>query len=137
MKKRKSRSIGASAKRTTALRTVDDYMAGVPKPARGMLQQMRATIRSAVPPDSIETISYRMPAFKRKKILVWFAAFTNHCSLFPTAAAMDAFKSELKGYTISKGTVQFPLDKPLPTRLITRIVKLRVAQAEGNKAAAY
>ena len=76
---------------------------------------MRAIIRSVVPPETTETISYQMPAYKHKGTLVWFAAFRDHCSLFPTASIVEAFKDDLHGYSTSKGTIQFPLDKPLPT----------------------
>jgi len=71
-----------------------------------------------------------MPAFKHKKVLVWYAAFKNHCSFFPTAEVMDEFKEELKGYVISKGTVRFPLDRPVPVALIKKMVKLRVERSE-------
>jgi len=94
---------------------------------------MRAAIRSAVPPEATEAISYRIPAFKHKGVLVWFAAFSDHCSLFPTAAVIEAFKNELKGFSTSKGTIQFPTDKPLPTALIKRMVKTRIAQNESKK----
>ena len=94
---------------------------------------MRAIIRSAVPPQATETISYRIPAFRHNGILVWFAAFSDHCSLFPTASTLKTFKQELKGYVISKGTIQFPLDRPLPRALIRKIVKARVAQNQGTK----
>lgn len=70
-----------------------------------------------------------MPAFKDKKVLVWYAAYLKHCSLFPTAAVIEACKNELKDLHVSKGTVQFPLDKPLPIALIKKMVKLRVKQA--------
>jgi uncharacterized protein YdhG (YjbR/CyaY superfamily) len=86
-----------------------------------------------VPAEATETISYQMPAIRHNGVLVWYAAFSNHCSLFPTAAVMDEFKNELKGFTTSKGTVQFPLDKPLPVALIKKIVKTRVAQSESKK----
>jgi uncharacterized protein YdhG (YjbR/CyaY superfamily) len=66
-------------------------------------------------------------------VLIWFAAFSNHCSLFPTAAVIEKFKSELKGFTISKGTIQFPTDKPLPAALVRKMVKARVAQIESTK----
>ena len=89
---------------------------------------MRLVIRSVVPKEATEVISYRIPAFRQKKIIVWYAAFSGHCSLFPTAAVIDKFRDELKGYTISKGTIQFPLDKPLPSGLIKRIVKARMAE---------
>ena len=112
---------------------VDEYVAGVPEPARNALKKMRAAIRSAVPPEAIETISYRIPAFKHKGMLVWFAAFSNHCSLFPTASVVEAFKNELKGFSTSKGTIHFPTDKPLPTALIKKIVRARVAQNDRKK----
>jgi uncharacterized protein YdhG (YjbR/CyaY superfamily) len=94
---------------------------------------MRAAIRSAVPADAVEIISYGIPAFKHKRVLVWYAAFSKHCSLFPTASVIEAFKEELKGFVISKGTIQFPTDKPLPVTLIKRLVKARVKQNEGKK----
>jgi uncharacterized protein YdhG (YjbR/CyaY superfamily) len=114
-------------------KTVDDYLARAPEPARSALKEMRAIIRSVVPPETTETISYQMPAYKYKGTLVWFAAFRDHCSLFPTAATIEAFKDDLAGYTTSKGTIQFPLDKPLPTALIKKLVKARVAQIESKK----
>ena len=88
---------------------------------------------SVVPAEATEVISYKIPAFKHKKILVWYAAFSSHCSLFPTASVIDAFRDELKGFSTSKGTVQFPLDKPLPVALIKKMVKFRVAENEGKK----
>ena len=91
---------------------------------------MRAAIRSAVPAETTETISYRIPAFKYKKILVWYAAFSEHCSLFPTASVIAEFRKELKGFSASKGTIHFPTNKPLPTALIKKIVKTRVRQLE-------
>jgi uncharacterized protein YdhG (YjbR/CyaY superfamily) len=94
---------------------------------------MRAAIRSAVPKEATEVISYGIPAFKTKKVLVWFAGFEKHCSLFPTAAVIAEFQDELKAFTTSKGTIQFALDKPLPLALIKRIVKARVAQSKGKK----
>jgi len=114
-------------------RSVDEYFAGVPEPARSTLHQMRAAIRSAVPPEATEAISYRIPAFKYNGPLVWYAAFSDHCSLFPTAAVIVAFKKELKGYTTSRGTIHFPLDKPLPTTLLKKLVKARVAQQLQKK----
>jgi uncharacterized protein YdhG (YjbR/CyaY superfamily) len=112
--------------------SIDEYVARVPEPARTRLNEIRAVIRSVVPPDAFETISYRIPAFKYKVVLVWFAAFTDHCSLFPTAAVIEEFKNELKGYTTSKGTIRFPVDKPLPVALIKKMVKARVAGVESK-----
>jgi len=133
MKKVKSSSRSSPAKSKGAPKSIDEYLAGVPEPARGTLNKIRAAIRSAAPPEATETISYRIPAFKHKGVLVWFAAFSDHCSLFPTASVIEAFKSELKGFTISKGTIQFPIDRPLPSALIRKMVKLRVAQVESKK----
>lgn len=118
-----------------APRNVDEYLARVPEPARSTLHKMRAAIRSAAPPEATEAISYRVPAFKYIGPLLWYAAFSDHCSLFPTAAVIAAFKNELKGYTTSKGTIQFPLDKPLPERLVRKLVKARVAQQVQKKSA--
>lgn len=127
MKKAKSGKRTSTAKSKGAPKNVDEYLAGVPEPARGFLSKMRVAIRSAVPTEATETISYGIPAFKHKRVLVWFAGFSNHCSLFPTAAVIQAFKNELKGFSISKGTIHFPLDKPVPTALIKKLVKSRVA----------
>jgi len=121
-----------ATKSRDAPKTVDEYLAGVPEPARSTLRKIRAAIRSAAPLEATETISYRMPAFKYKGVLVWFAAFSNHCSLFPTASVVEAFKNELKGYSTSRGTIQFPVDKPLPAALVRKLVKARVAQV-GKK----
>ena len=133
MKKAKSRSRSSVAKRVAAPETVDEYLAGIPEPACSVLKKMRAVIRSAAPAEATETISYRIPAFKYQGILVWFAAFSNHCCLFPTASVIEAFKAELKGYRTSKGTIHFPTDEPLPTALIKKLVKARVAQIESKK----
>ena len=130
MRKRKSKSgrRAPASERRVPPKTVDEYMARVPEPARSTLNKVRAAIRSAVPPETEETISYGIPAFKRKKVLVWFAAFSDHCSLFPTAAVIEAFKSELEDFAISKGTIHFPVDKPLPAALVKKMVKARLAE---------
>ena len=133
MKKVKSAIPSSAAKTNGAPRNVDEYLAGVPEPARNTLNRIRAAIRSAVPPEATETISYRIPAFKHNGVLVWFAAFSNHCSLFPTVSVIEAYRKELKGFTISKGTIQFPTDKPLPAALVRKLVKARVAQNESKK----
>src|ERR1700688_367480 len=106
---------------------VDKYIARVPEPARSRLKEMRAAIRSAVPAEAVEIIRYQSPAFKTKKVLVWYAGFSKHCSLFPTASVIEEFRDDLAGFTVSKGTVQFPMEKALPTDLIKRMVKARVA----------
>ena len=113
--------------------SLEDYFAAVPEASRSALNQMRAAIRSVVPRDATEVISYGIPAFRHNGMLVWFAAFANHCSLFPKASVIEAFKKELKGFTTSKGTIQFPIDKPLPIALIKKIIKARVAESESKK----
>ena len=132
MKKGKSGKRMPAAKRNPAPKTVADYFARVPKPARATLNQMRGAIRSAVPREATETISYGIPAFKHKRVLVWFATFANHCSLFPGSSVIESFKDKLKGFSTSKGTIQFPLDKPLPVALIQKLVRARVAQIERD-----
>jgi uncharacterized protein YdhG (YjbR/CyaY superfamily) len=133
MKKAKGGNRGSLAKRKAAPQGVDEYLTRVPEPARSTLQKTRAAIRSAAPAEATEVISYGMPAFKYKGVLVWFAAFAKHCSLFPTASVIEAFKDELKGFSTSKGTIHFPADKPLPPALIKKLVKARVAQQESKK----
>src|ERR1700690_3323653 len=116
--------------------SMDEYLAGVPEPARTTLNQIRAVIRSVVPAEATEGISYRMPAFRYKGALVAFAAFSDPCSFFPMSAALiEAFKKDLEGYSLSKGTIRFPLDKPLPAALVKKFVKARIAQNERKKAA--
>jgi uncharacterized protein YdhG (YjbR/CyaY superfamily) len=110
------------------IKTVDEYLAAVSQPARGTLQKVRAAIRSAVPAETTEVISYGIPAFRHNGVLVWYAAFSNHCSFFPTAAVIQAFRKELKPYTTSKGTIQFPVDKALPAALVKKMVKARLAE---------
>jgi uncharacterized protein YdhG (YjbR/CyaY superfamily) len=115
-------------------KSVDEYLATVSEPARTTLNKIRAVIRSTVPPETTEVISYRMPTFKYKGALVAFAAFTEHCSLFPMNSSLIAkFKNDLKGYQTAKGTIRFPVDKPLPTALLKKIVKARIADNENKK----
>jgi uncharacterized protein YdhG (YjbR/CyaY superfamily) len=132
VKKAKAGKQSSTAKRKAPAKSVDEYLRGVPEPGRGNLIRMRAAIRSVVPEAAIETISYGIPAFKTNRVLVWFAAFAEHCSLFPTAAVIEAFKNELKGFSTSKGTVHFPANKRLPIALIKKLVKARIAQCEGK-----
>jgi uncharacterized protein YdhG (YjbR/CyaY superfamily) len=119
------------AARKSVVNTVAEYLAAIPEQSRATFLELRSTIRSAVPHEAEEIISYRIPAFKHKRVLVWFAAFSNHCSLFPTAAVIQRFKNELKEFSKSKGTIQFPLDRPLPKALVTKMVKARVAEVEA------
>lgn len=114
--------------------TVDEYLAGVPEPARSTLNKVRARIRSAVPAEATEGISYGMPAFYFNGPLVGFAAFAHHCSFFPmSGSALEEFAEELAGYSTSKGTIRFPVDKPLPAALVKKLVKARIAQNEAKK----
>jgi uncharacterized protein YdhG (YjbR/CyaY superfamily) len=130
MKKGKSGKKESAEKSRGAAKSVEEYLRGVPEPARGTLKKVRAAIRAAVPKGTTEVISYGIPAFRHKGVLVWYAAFAKHCSFFPTAAVMERFKKELKGFTTSKGTIQFPVDKPLPVALVKKMVKARAAEVE-------
>lgn len=112
-----------------APKTVDAYLAEIPEPAASTLKHIREVIRSVVPKETTEVISYGMPMFKFRGMLVGYAAFKKHCSLFPTGSkVLDQFDKELSGHRTSKGTIQFPPDKPLPDSLIKKIVKARVAE---------
>lgn len=115
---------------------VDEFLAAVPEPARNTLGKVRAAIRAAAPPEATEAISYRMPSFRYKGTgLVAYCAFKQHCSLFPMSlAVVAAFKDDLAGYNVSKGTIQFPLDKPLRPALVKRMVKARVAEKDRKQA---
>jgi len=112
-----------------APRTPDEYLAGTPQPARSTLEHIRKVIWSVVPKETTEVISYRIPMFKFRGMLVGYAAFAKHCSLFPTGSGViEKFSKELKNYSTKKGTIRFPADKPLPDALIKKIVKARVAE---------
>ena len=113
--------------RTKAAATVDEYLAGVPEPGRSTLRTIRAQIKELVP-EASEVISYQMPAFRLERGFVFYAAFKNHCSVFPGARAVAALADDLKDYKTSKGTIQFPLDRPLPARLLKKLVKARLAE---------
>jgi len=134
MKKTNSGDRGSAVKGDVAPKSVDEYLAAVPEPARSTLDRIRAAIRSAVPPETTEAISYGMPTFKYKGPLVGFAAFSNHCSLFPmSSSVIEAFKNDLKPFQTSKGTVRFPVDKPLSAALVRKLVKARIAEKEHKK----
>jgi uncharacterized protein YdhG (YjbR/CyaY superfamily) len=132
-RKAKSSKRGSAPKGRAAAKSVNEYIAGVPEPARGTLKKIRAVIRSAAPREATECISYGIPAFKYKGMLVWFAAFSDHCSLFPGASVIEKFKNELKGFHTSKGTIKFPVDKPLSAALVKKMVKAGVARNERKK----
>ncbi len=105
--------------------SIDEYIATFPEEIRVILEELRATIKAAAP-DAEEKISYQMPTFALKGNLVHFAAFKHHIGFYPAPRGIEAFKDELAGYKGAKGSVQFPIDKPLPLKLISRIVKFRV-----------
>jgi uncharacterized protein YdhG (YjbR/CyaY superfamily) len=113
---------------SAAPKTVEEYLLRLPEPARSTLDKVRTTIRSVVPAETTEVISYGIPAFKSAKVVVWYAGFTEHWSLFPTASVIKQLRNELKGYRISKGTIQFPIDQSPPASLIKKLVKARLAQ---------
>ncbi len=115
-----------------AFKTVDEYIATFPKNVQSILQELRQIVRDAAP-EAEEAISYQMPTFKLNGNLVWFAAFKNHIGFYPKVSAIEVFKEELSGYEVSKGTIRFPLDKPLPIDLIRRIVKFRVKENLDKK----
>jgi uncharacterized protein YdhG (YjbR/CyaY superfamily) len=113
-------------------KTVDEYLDAFSPTVRRPLQQLRQTIRAAAP-EADEVISYQMPAYKYLGVLVYFAAYKNHIGFYPTAGGIKAFTKELSAYEGSKGTVRFPIDKPLPLGLINKIVKFRVKENEAKK----
>ena len=134
MKKANSSDRGPAAKGNDAPKSVDEYLAGVAEPARSTLNKIRAAIRSAAPLEATEVISYRIPMFKYKGMLMGFAAFSNHCSLFPgSLSAMKEFKNELKSFQTAKGTIRFPVDKPPSAALVKKLVKARIAENERKK----
>ena len=110
-------------------------MAGVPDRQRATLEDVRRTIRAAAP-EATEAISYQMPAFKQRgRFLVSYAAFRDHCSLFPASyAVMEALRTELEPYVSGKGTLRFTVEDPIPAELVTRIVELRLHEVEAAAA---
>jgi uncharacterized protein YdhG (YjbR/CyaY superfamily) len=118
--------------KTAATKDIDEYIAGFPSAVQKILEKIRKTIRKAVP-DAEEAIKYQIPTFVLNGgNLIHFAAYKNHIGLYPAPRGSEEFKDELAGYEGGKGTVQFPLDKPIPFDLITRIVKFRVQQHLGK-----
>lgn len=112
----------------TKIKTIDEYIAGFPKPIQKLLNETRATIRDAAP-KAEEDIRYGMPTFRiNEKNLVHFAAFKNHIGFYPSPSGITNFEKELTPYKYAKGSIQFPLDTPLPFKLITKIVKYRVKE---------
>ena len=120
-------SIEANLK--TKFKTVDEYMSTLPMDARNKMEDVRKTIKQAAP-DAIEIISYNMPAFRLNKILVYYAAHTHHIGFYPMASGIEKFKKELSGYKSARGSVQFPINEPMPVKLIEKIVRFRVKEIE-------
>jgi uncharacterized protein YdhG (YjbR/CyaY superfamily) len=118
----------------TAPTNIDEYIAGFPEDVRALLEKVRATIKKAAP-DAEEKISYQMPTFTLHGNLVHFAAFKKHIGFYPAPSGIEAFRDELSAYEGAKGSVQFPLDKPIPYNLITKIVKFRVKENLAKAAA--
>nr|WP_068888725.1 DUF1801 domain-containing protein [Pedobacter panaciterrae] len=116
-----------NAIKNTPVRNIDEYIASFPDDVQEILQELRATIRKAAP-EAEEKISYAIPTFAFKGNLVHFAAYKKHIGFYPAPSGLEAFKEELSSYKGAKGSVQFPIDKPLPFPLITKIVKFRVIE---------
>jgi uncharacterized protein YdhG (YjbR/CyaY superfamily) len=123
---------GGQAMKNTAPKNIDEYLGRYPKEIQTILQKIRIAIRKAAP-SAKETISYQMPAFRQGGVLVYFAAFSDHISFFPTSSGVRKFQKELGKYETSKGTIKFPLDKPIPYGLISKITKFRVGEISEEK----
>jgi len=113
---------------------IDEYIAGFPSKVKEILEQIRITIRRAAP-DAEEKIKYRMPTFVLNENLVHFAGYKNHVGFYPTPSGIEKFKDELSSYKNSKGSVQFPIDKPMPLKLIRKIAEFRVKEIQTKAAA--
>ena len=116
----------------TTPKSIDEYIAGFPPEIQQILEQIRETIKAAAP-DAQEAISYAMPTFKLHGNLVHFAAFKNHIGFYPTPSGTEHFQQQISAYKAAKGSIQFPLDQPIPYDLISEIVRFR---AQENMAAA-
>ncbi|MEO5999531.1 MAG: DUF1801 domain-containing protein [Chitinophagaceae bacterium] len=115
----------ATTTKNVHVKDIDEYIAGFPKNVQKMLEDLRKTIRKAAP-DAEETIGYAIPTFKLKGNLVHFAGYKNHIGFYPAPSGIEEFDKELSVYKGSKGSIQFPIDQPLPLDLVSRIVKFRV-----------
>jgi len=116
---------------SSSAENIDEYIAGFPRDVQAILKQLRATIKR-VAPEAEEAIKYRMPTFVLNGNLVHFAAHTNHIGFYPTPSGIEAFQDELSQYKGAKGSVQFPIDRPMPWSLIENIVKFRVEEARAK-----
>jgi uncharacterized protein YdhG (YjbR/CyaY superfamily) len=119
--------------KTTRTKTVDDYLAAAPKDERAALTKLRKTVKAAAP-KATESLSYGIVGFKHKgKRLVYFGYWKSHCALYGMGNGVyDAYAAELKDYDLTKGTIKFPADRPLPDRLVTRMLKTRIAEIEKD-----
>ncbi len=125
--------------KTNELTAIDQYIEGFPDNVKRILSEIRATIKKAAP-EATEKISYQIPSFSYNGNLVSFAAFKNHIGFYPTSSGIAKFQDDFKKYKHAKGSVQFPIDQPIPLKLITKIVKFQVAEnaakkLKGNKSA--
>jgi uncharacterized protein YdhG (YjbR/CyaY superfamily) len=116
----------------TKFKTIDEYIGSFPKTVQDVLQRLRQTIRKAAP-EANEKVSYQIPTLTLHGNLVHFAAFKNHIGFYPTPSAVEAFKKELSRYKVAKGSVQFPINQPLPLSLISKIVEFRVRENLAGK----
>ena len=112
--------------------TVDEYISGCPEQLQAKLKELREAIRKAAP-EAEEIISYRMPAYRLNGVLVYFASQKNHIGFYPTSSGVNAFREELAAYKTSKGAIQFPVDKPIPLKLVSTIVKFRVKENSDRR----
>ncbi len=116
----------------TNITSIDEYIAAAPTEVQAILNEVRATIKAAAP-EATERIAYGMPTFFLNGNLIHFAAHKNHIGFYPTPSGIEKFKKELSKYEGAKGSVQFPLDKPMPLQLISKIVKFRVEENQQKK----
>jgi uncharacterized protein YdhG (YjbR/CyaY superfamily) len=130
----KGATVKKVAKGDTVAKTVAEYLAKVPEPQRTTLKKVRSVVQSVLPAEATEVISYGIPCVKYKGMLVGYAAFTDHCSLFGMSSTLlGPLKEELKSYSTSKGTIRFAVDKPLPATLIKKLVKSAIAEKQKLK----
>lgn len=117
----------------TKPQSIDEYLAGVPAESRAALEKLRRTIKSIVP-EAVETISYEIPTFRLdNRMLVSFAAFSEHCSFFPGAGPIDVHKTDLKSFPTSKGTIRFTPDRPLSPALVKKLVQTRIKLDQASQ----